>query len=55
MHRIFQTHHIPPHELYAMDKRYRTFIYASESLIMEDEEKQRKEMERKQRQKGGKR
>ena len=42
MHRIFQTHHIPPHELYAMDKRHKAFIYASESLVMEAEEKERK-------------
>lgn len=50
LHRIFQNHHIPPHEVYAMKKRYRTFMYASEMAVMEEEEQQRKELERKQRQ-----
>jgi len=50
LHRIFQNHHIPPHEVYAMkDKRYRMFMYASEMVVMDEEEKQRKELERKQR------
>lgn len=55
MHRIFQVHHIPPDEVYAKDKRYRRFMYASEALAMEAEEKARKEQERKQQRKGGKR
>lgn len=53
MHRIFQEHDIPPDEVYSKDKRYRRFMYASESLAMEAEEKARKEQERKQRKKGG--
>lgn len=46
LHRIFQQHHIPPDEVYAKDVRHRRFMYASEIIVMEEEEKDRKRSER---------
>ncbi|MET3658529.1 hypothetical protein ABIC55_003646 [Sporosarcina psychrophila] len=37
LHRLFQTHHIPPDEVYAKDWRHRRFMYASEELVIEEE------------------
>jgi len=46
MHAIFQRHHIPPHEVYAMDRRHRLFLFASELVAIEDADRARKEAER---------
>lgn len=46
MHRIFQRHHIPPDEFYAKNPRHKLFIFASEMLVMEDEERERAELAR---------
>jgi len=46
LHRIFQVHHIPPDEVYAKDSRYRMFMYASEELVIEEEERQRKKAQK---------
>lgn len=48
LHRIFQAHHIPPDEVYAKQKRFRDFMYASELLVMEQEEEARKKQDNKQ-------
>ena len=40
LHRLFQIHHIPPDEVYAKSPRHRAFLYASEELVIEDEEKE---------------
>jgi hypothetical protein len=42
LHRIFQNHHIPPDEVYQKEWRHRKFMYASEMLAAEAEEKARK-------------
>lgn len=47
MHRIYQRHHIPPDEFYKKDFRHKMFMYASEMLVMEEEEKQEKEASKK--------
>lgn len=45
-----------PHDVYTLERSQKVFLYASEEIAIELEEKQRKEDERKQqRQKGGKR
>lgn len=44
LHRIFQRHGIMPQEFYALETRYKTFMYASELLAIEEEEKRRKEV-----------
>lgn len=51
LHRIWQDKHKTPQEVYAMDRSHKNFIYASELLVIEEEEKAEKERER---QKGGK-
>lgn len=48
LHRIWQVHHVLPHEVYALDRSQKVFLYASEELAAEAEEKQRKKAERKQ-------
>lgn len=53
IHRIFQKHSIPPHELHALSWDDKVLIYASEELALEEEERQRKEDEKQQRKKGG--
>lgn len=49
LHRIWQDKHVLPQEIYAMNRSHKNFIFASEILVMEEEEKTEKE-----RQKGGK-
>lgn len=39
LHRLFQNHHYRPDEVYQLPWRYRKFMYASESLVMEAESK----------------
>jgi len=46
LHVVFTRHHIPPHEVYAMDQRHRLFLFASVLVSLEDDEKARKEAER---------
>lgn len=53
LHRIWQDKHVLPQEIYAMNRSHKNFIFASELLVMEEEERAEKERER-QRQKGGK-
>jgi len=48
LHRIWQDKHVLPQEIYAMNRSHKNFIFASELLVMEEEEKAEKE-----RQKGG--
>lgn len=48
LHRIWQDKHVLPQEIYAMNRSHKNFIFASELLVMEEEEKVEKE-----RQKGG--
>lgn len=55
LHRIWQLHHIMPHEVYNLPRPQKVFLYASEEIAYESEEKQRKEMERKQQNKGRRR
>lgn len=47
LHRIFQKHHIPPDEFYAKEARFKTFMYASEMIILDEEEAERKRVKRK--------
>lgn len=47
LHRIFQKHHIPPDELFAKKRKHKAFIYASEEIIMDAEEVERKRNRRK--------
>lgn len=49
LHRIWQDKHVLPHEIYALERRYKNFVLASEMLVIEEEEKAEKA-----RQKGGK-
>jgi len=49
LHRIWQDKHKLPHEIYTLDRRYKNFIYASEMVVIDEEEKAERE-----RQKGGK-
>lgn len=39
LHRIFQNHGIPPDEVYQKEWRYRKFMYASEKIAAEEEDK----------------
>lgn len=48
LHRIWQDKHVLPQEIFVMERRHKNFIYASELLVIEEEEKAEKE-----RQKGG--
>lgn len=52
LHRMFQNHDVMPHEFYTLDERHKTFMYASELIVIDDEiaEAERAEKERK---KGG--
>lgn len=52
LHRMFQKHNVMPHEFFALDERYKTFMYASELLIL-DAEIEEYERNEKQRKKGG--
>ena len=51
MHRIWQDKGIYPHEVYALPRRQKAFIYASEEIVIEAEIEAEKERQRK----GGKR
>lgn len=53
LHRMFQNHDILPHDFYGMDERHKTFMYASE-LVVIDEEKAEAERIAKINAKGGK-
>jgi hypothetical protein len=46
LHEIFQRHGIPPDEVYQKEWRYRKFMYASMLIVLEEEEKERKKLER---------
>lgn len=46
MHRIWQNHSKYPHEIFALERRHRTFIFASELIVMEQEEAAEKERKR---------
>lgn len=48
LHRIWQVHHVMPHEVYALERSQKIFMFASEEIEMEAEEERRKEHERKQ-------
>ena len=52
LHRIWQVHHIMPHEVYNLPRPQKLFLYASEELAHELEEEHRKEAERKRQSKG---
>ena len=45
LHRIWQKHGKYPHEIYALDTRHKAFIFASELLEIDAEEKERKRIE----------
>lgn len=47
LHRIWQRHSIPPHEIHAMSWDDKQLIYASEEIAFEEEEKERKKNENK--------
>lgn len=53
LHRIFQRHHIPPDEVYAKEKRFRDFMYASEMIVMDAEAEAEKKDKKKAGKKGG--
>ena len=57
LHRIWQKHNKYPHEVFAMDERHRTFIMASELIVIDEEVAEAKATEnvRKKRRRGGKR
>ncbi|MFZ4454338.1 hypothetical protein [Salibacterium aidingense] len=50
LHVIFQTHHIPPHDVLQLTPKERRFMYASVMVHAEDEEEERKKNERQQHQ-----
>ena len=54
MHRIWQVHNVMPHEVYALERSQKVFLYASEEIAIEAEIEAEKERLRKT-QKGGKR
>lgn len=47
IHRIFQRHGIAPDELYKKEWRYKSFMYASESIVIDEEEAERKRSKKK--------
>lgn len=49
LHRIWQRHSIPPHEIHAMSRDDKLLIYASEELVFEEEQAE----EKRRKQKGG--
>lgn len=53
LHRIWQRHSIPPHEIHALPWDDKQLIYASEELAFEEEEKARAEEEKRRKQRGG--
>lgn len=46
LHRIYQKHNILPQDFYLMDDRHKTFIYASELIVMDEELEEQKRMEK---------
>lgn len=48
MHRIWQTHNVMPHEVYALERSQKVFLYASEELAIEAEIEAEKEHQRRQ-------
>lgn len=53
LHRIWQRHSKPPHEIHALSWDDRVLIYASEEIAFEEEEKEREEAEKRRKRKGG--
>lgn len=47
LHRIWQKHHISPDEIYNKPDGVKKFIYASEAVVIDQEEKDRKKMKNK--------
>lgn len=37
LHRLFQKHNVLPHKFYVMAERYKTFMYASELIVIDEE------------------
>lgn len=42
LHRMFQNHNVMPHEFYLLDERHKTFMYASELIVMDAEKAEAK-------------
>lgn len=53
LHRMFQNHDILPHEFYLIDQRHKTFMYASELIVIDEEIAEAERLERERRKKGG--
>lgn len=51
---MFQNHNVLPHEFFALDERHKTFMYASELIIIDAEIAEREKAEKEKRRKGGK-
>lgn len=48
LHRIWQIHKKYPHEIYALERPHRNFIYASELLVIDEELAENKKRKREQ-------
>lgn len=46
LHVVYQRHNIPPDVVYAKESRHRAMMYASDMLVLEEEARERKQVER---------
>ncbi|WP_339273712.1 hypothetical protein MKY59_21310 [Paenibacillus sp. FSL W8-0426] len=50
LHIVYQRHHIPPDEVYGKTGSQRAMMYASDLIVLEDEERERRKAALKQQQ-----